>query len=373
MSATDLDGRPAGHGAARSVAQPGLGHLAASPHARCVAVACAARPRRNLPAHHGPPDEGGMADGPSVHPAPVRAAAASHGRNFHDTHANTGILSALFLFAPRCCSAPSSGHHSSARELETGTFRYTWTQGAGRTRWAIAMVFTGVAGVRGPRRSVRGARRLARPTALAQPRSRHGCKPASSPPPGSRSSAGAWRRSPSASWPGCSARRVLPALATAVPACVRARFRRLQAAAPLPDTPQDQQPRLHPRVPDDLPMVGEGGRRVSTRSSTRSCEPVTSNRSRTTAEARSPPPPDPGEAQTPSPTCSSTATPNGPATSPPAATGPSNGSNSAGSPPSPCSSSRPHSCSCDTETHDASPETPAEAAAAVRPRHGGLE
>jgi len=41
-----------------------------------------------------------------------------------------------------------------ARELETGTFRYTWTQGFGRRRWAVAklvllaVVVTAAAGIR---------------------------------------------------------------------------------------------------------------------------------------------------------------------------------------------------------------------------------
>ena len=34
-----------------------------------------------------------------------------------------------------------------ARELEFGTFRYVWTQGAGRTRWLVALLLAGVLGV----------------------------------------------------------------------------------------------------------------------------------------------------------------------------------------------------------------------------------
>jgi hypothetical protein len=71
------------------------------------------------------------------------ATAASRGRT-STTHANPGILSALFLFAPLLLGA-FVGAPLIGRELETGTFRYAWTQGAGRSRWAIAMVFTGVA------------------------------------------------------------------------------------------------------------------------------------------------------------------------------------------------------------------------------------
>jgi hypothetical protein len=34
-----------------------------------------------------------------------------------------------------------------ARELETGTFRYAWTQGVGRMRWALALLVPGMLGV----------------------------------------------------------------------------------------------------------------------------------------------------------------------------------------------------------------------------------
>ena len=64
--------------------------------------------------------------------------------NFHDTHANPGIVSALFLFAPLLYGA-FVGAPLIGRELETGTFRYAWTQGAGRSRLSIAMVATGFA------------------------------------------------------------------------------------------------------------------------------------------------------------------------------------------------------------------------------------
>jgi hypothetical protein len=62
--------------------------------------------------------------------------------NFQDTHSNPGLVSALFLFAPLLIGvfvgAPLIG-----RELEAGTFRYAWTQGVDRVRWAVAMIVTG--------------------------------------------------------------------------------------------------------------------------------------------------------------------------------------------------------------------------------------
>jgi hypothetical protein len=62
--------------------------------------------------------------------------------DFKNGHSNPGILSALFLFAPLLVGA-FAGAPLIGRELETGTFRYTWTQGVGRTRWAVAMAVTG--------------------------------------------------------------------------------------------------------------------------------------------------------------------------------------------------------------------------------------
>jgi ABC-type transport system involved in multi-copper enzyme maturation permease subunit len=51
------------------------------------------------------------------------------------TLANT--FSILLVLAPALIGA-FAGAPVLARELETGTYRYAWTQGYGRTRWAIA-------------------------------------------------------------------------------------------------------------------------------------------------------------------------------------------------------------------------------------------
>jgi hypothetical protein len=65
---------------------------------------------------------------------------------FRDTYANGGPLAALFVWLPAIVGA-FAGAPLIARELETGTFRYAWTQGAGRTRWMIALTSGGVIGV----------------------------------------------------------------------------------------------------------------------------------------------------------------------------------------------------------------------------------
>jgi hypothetical protein len=47
------------------------------------------------------------------------------------------VTAALFQLIPALIGA-FAGAPAVARELETGTFRFTWTQGFGRTRWAVA-------------------------------------------------------------------------------------------------------------------------------------------------------------------------------------------------------------------------------------------
>ena len=57
---------------------------------------------------------------------------------FLDTYASgTGATLALLQVIPALIGA-FAGAPVLARELETGTFRYAWTQGFGRARWAIA-------------------------------------------------------------------------------------------------------------------------------------------------------------------------------------------------------------------------------------------
>jgi hypothetical protein len=51
----------------------------------------------------------------------------------------------VFLFLPGIIGA-FAGAPLLARELETGTFRFAWTQGVGRMRWALAVVAAGAVG-----------------------------------------------------------------------------------------------------------------------------------------------------------------------------------------------------------------------------------
>jgi len=65
---------------------------------------------------------------------------------FKDRYSNPGLISALFIFAPLLIGA-FAGAPLIGRELETGTFRYAWTQGVGRRRWAIALLCSGAVSV----------------------------------------------------------------------------------------------------------------------------------------------------------------------------------------------------------------------------------
>lgn len=66
--------------------------------------------------------------------------------NFHGTYAQVGLVGVILVFLPGLVGA-FAGAPILARELETGTFRYTWTQGVGRIRWAIAVLLPGAVGV----------------------------------------------------------------------------------------------------------------------------------------------------------------------------------------------------------------------------------
>ncbi len=66
--------------------------------------------------------------------------------NFHTIYANVGFLGGLLVWTPAVIGA-FAGAPLLARELETGTFRYAWTQGAGRMRWVVAHLVAGALGV----------------------------------------------------------------------------------------------------------------------------------------------------------------------------------------------------------------------------------
>jgi len=70
----------------------------------------------------------------ACHPAGSLACAL----NFTGRYGITAIFVSIFLQAAPALIGAFVGAPVLARELETGTFRYAWTQGFGRWRWALA-------------------------------------------------------------------------------------------------------------------------------------------------------------------------------------------------------------------------------------------
>jgi ABC-type transport system involved in multi-copper enzyme maturation permease subunit len=60
------------------------------------------------------------------------------GINFSGRYGPTGIAVSIFLQAVPVLIGAFAGAPVLARELETGTFRFAWTQGIGRWRWTLA-------------------------------------------------------------------------------------------------------------------------------------------------------------------------------------------------------------------------------------------
>ena len=65
---------------------------------------------------------------------------------FRDGYAQPGLVQVVLMFVPGVVGV-FAGAPVLARELETGTYRYTWTQTVGRTRAAVAAVVPGAWGV----------------------------------------------------------------------------------------------------------------------------------------------------------------------------------------------------------------------------------
>ena len=66
--------------------------------------------------------------------------------SFQNSYGNIGFLGGALVFLPAVLGA-FAGAPLLARELETGTFRFAWTQGVGRTRWLLALLVPGAFGV----------------------------------------------------------------------------------------------------------------------------------------------------------------------------------------------------------------------------------
>ncbi|MGI8417016.1 MAG: hypothetical protein ACR2P2_12595 [Nakamurella sp.] len=78
---------------------------------------------------------------------PERSAACQFAwQNFRDGYSQPGLPGVILLLLPGIIGA-FVGAPVLARELDTGTFRFTWTQGVGRMRWALTAVVPGAVGV----------------------------------------------------------------------------------------------------------------------------------------------------------------------------------------------------------------------------------
>lgn len=75
----------------------------------------------------------------ACHPASSLACEEIVG-NFNDTYGSRAQAVEFLLQAVPALIGAFVGAPVLARELETGTFRYTWTQGVGRGRWTLAKV-----------------------------------------------------------------------------------------------------------------------------------------------------------------------------------------------------------------------------------------
>lgn len=65
---------------------------------------------------------------------------------FHNTYGGGGFLAGVLILLPGVLGA-FAGAPLIAKELETGTFRYAWTQGVGRMRWALSLLLPGALGL----------------------------------------------------------------------------------------------------------------------------------------------------------------------------------------------------------------------------------
>ncbi len=59
--------------------------------------------------------------------------------SFLSSHGDRGLMGPLLVVLPGIVGAVV-GAPLIGRELESGVFRYSWTQGAGRMRWAVAII-----------------------------------------------------------------------------------------------------------------------------------------------------------------------------------------------------------------------------------------
>ena len=192
-----------------------------------------------------------------------------------------------------CCSCPGilgafAGAPLLARELETGTFRYAWTQGVGRMRWAVSLLVPGAVGV-AVIMAAFGALVSWHQQPLVDYGARSRLEPSTFPTTGLAVAGWALLGFALGALAGLLWRRVLPALATAFAALVRARVpRATYLRNRLPRTADDHQPATVAANLFVAQWWTKGGVRVSEAEINRSLESLGARSAAAGAGARQP-------------------------------------------------------------------------------------
>ena len=152
----------------------------------------------------------------ACHPAGSLACGLTR-NNFNNAYWPGAEVTAALLQAVPALIGAFAGAPVLARELETGTFRFAWTQGFGRARWTAASWRCSRS--RSPPPPERSASCSPGTTSHSSPRaSNPRSPPRCSTCAGSRSPPGHSPPSRSAPWPGMLIRRVVPAMAATLAA-----------------------------------------------------------------------------------------------------------------------------------------------------------
>ena len=134
MTALTMPGRPGHDARLRPVPWRRMAWVTWRQH-RAALGGVAALPRRvrGVPVADRPSDAPRLRGPPATRPAHSACAI-----NFTGRYGATAIIVSIFLQAVPALIGAFAGAPVLARELETGTFRYAWTQGFGRWRWTLA-------------------------------------------------------------------------------------------------------------------------------------------------------------------------------------------------------------------------------------------
>ena len=184
-------------------ASAGLGGLAPQPRDRARSGRPPGR-AGDVPGGHRPADARGVRRPRELRPADHhRRVPDPVGRRSSTATAVADLMGPLLVVLPGIVGAVV-GAPLIGRELESGVFRYSWTQGAGRMRWAVAVIIPDRGREHGPDGRTRAPGRLAQRADDRRPARRNGSTPRRSRRPVSRWSGGRCSRSAPESSPDCS-------------------------------------------------------------------------------------------------------------------------------------------------------------------------